>query len=104
MAVDLSKIDCPARAAAWAVERRDLKKGQKAMALAMLYPHGQRGRGKIDPARKSADTAHFSMRGLQTARQILNHSRALAEDVLADRVPLDKALEQVKSEQQRSGC
>jgi hypothetical protein len=36
------------------LERRDLKKGQKAMALAMLFPEEQRGRGKVDPARKSA--------------------------------------------------
>lgn len=35
------------------LERRDLKKGQKAMALAMLFPRGKRGRGKVDPARKS---------------------------------------------------
>lgn len=84
------------------LERRDLKKGQKAMALAMLFPNGARGRGNHDEARKSAETASFSYRRVQEARQIIAHSAALAEDVIADRVPLDKALEQVKREQQQS--
>jgi hypothetical protein len=72
------------------------------MALAMLFPSGERGRGKIDPARKSLESSDFSVQRLRQARQILEHSRALAKDVFADRVRLDKALEQIKTEQQRS--
>ena len=59
------------------------------MALAMLYPNGHRGRGKVDPARKTVDSTDFSYERLKQARAVLAHSRALAEDALADRVPLD---------------
>jgi hypothetical protein len=71
------------------LERRDLKKGQKAMALAMLYPDPEKGgRGK-----KSVATRHgFSKDRLSDARSVLAHSLALAQDVIADRVPLDAAL------------
>jgi hypothetical protein len=82
--------------------RRNLKKGQQAMALAMIYPETRRGRGAQDGARKGAETSSFSYRRLQQARTVLSHSRALAEDVIADRVSLDVALNQVQAEQRAS--
>ncbi len=81
------------------LERRDLKKGQKAMALAMLYPEAKRG---MHSQSRNGTGKEFSKQRLADARAVLRHSSVLAEDVLADRIPLDKALEQIKSEQQRS--
>lgn len=82
------------------LERRDLKKGQKAMALAMLFPEPEKGgRGKVSAAKTSAKRGGFSMDRVDACRAVRAHSEALAQDVLADRVPLDKALEQVKREQ-----
>lgn len=83
------------------LERRDLKKGQKAMALAILFPEAKRGMHsqfgiRTGKQREVSKTRHSE------ARAVLAHSEALAFDVLHDRIPLDKALEQVKSEQQRS--
>jgi len=78
------------------LERRNLTKGQQAMALAMIYPNPDRGRGKKDEARKGAETASFHYRRVQEARSILRHSRALAEDVLAKRCGLDEALDVVE--------
>jgi hypothetical protein len=57
------------------------------MALAMIYPETfERGRGKTVPKRDG-----FSKQRLSDARTVLRHSRALAEDVLADRKSLDAA-------------
>jgi hypothetical protein len=69
----------------------DLSKGQKAMALAMIYPNPERGRGKKDLARKETETGSFSYTRVKDARAVLRHSRALAEDVLKDITPLDAA-------------
>jgi ParB-like chromosome segregation protein Spo0J len=78
------------------LSRRNLTKGQRAMALAMIYPDGGKGgRGKKG---NPAETADFSERRLRDARSVLRHSRALAEGVLANRISLDKALEQVTEE------
>src|SRR4051812_27389030 len=80
-----------------------MTKGQQAMAMAMIYPQPDRGRGKTDDAKKGAETASFSYRRVQEARSVLRHSRALAEDVLANRdVTLDEALDRVRREQERS--
>ena len=40
-------------------QSRNLTKGQQAMALAMIYPESERGRGKKDDARKAAASAAF---------------------------------------------
>jgi hypothetical protein len=57
--------------------RRNLSKGQQAMALAMIYPEPERGRGKQDAAKKGAETASFSYWRVREARSVLRHSRAL---------------------------
>jgi len=51
-----------------------------------------RGHGKKDEAKKLLETRNFSRQRLEQARAVLVHSIALAQDVLHDRVPLDKAL------------
>ena len=73
------------------IARRDLSKGQKALALALLYPEPERGRGKIDPARKDAAGAQFSYRRVQEARQILRYPD-LVEMVRQGTKPFDEAL------------
>jgi hypothetical protein len=88
------------------LERRGLKKGQKAMALAMLYPKPKQGK-KADPEllkklEKLGTTRHAADQRLSQARAVLDHSAALAQDVMADRVPLDAALARVKDEQARA--
>jgi hypothetical protein len=80
------------------LERRNLSKGQQAIALAMIYPEPTRGRGHKDAARKVLETRGFSRQRLEQARTVVRHSRAYAEDVLADRMKLDVALRKVEEE------
>jgi hypothetical protein len=86
------------------IARRDLTKGQKAIALALIYPEGERGRGKIDPARKDAGSAHFSYRRVQEARQIVRHPD-LADMVRLGAKPFDQALtEAAQRAKAETGC
>jgi hypothetical protein len=64
------------------LQRRNLTKGQQAMALAMIYPEAERGRGKKDPARKSPDSGGITQQRLSDARTVLHYSEALAKDVI----------------------
>jgi hypothetical protein len=83
--------------------RRNLTKGQQAMALAMMYPEPEKGgRGKNTEARKAAETAGFSSRRLAEARAVLRHSRDLAESVIAGSLSLDDALKQVEELKQQA--
>jgi len=75
-------------------ERRNVTKGEHAMALALAYPGGQ-GK-KDDDARTSAETAEVSMRRVQVARQVLRYSRELALAVRDGITKLDEALDTVK--------
>jgi hypothetical protein len=71
-------------------------KGEKAMALAMLYPEpGKGGRGNKG---KSSETEGFSSTRLSNARTVLRHSPALAIAVRDGVTKLDEALAQVKAE------
>jgi hypothetical protein len=72
--------------------RRNLTKGQQAMALAMIYPEPERGCGKKDEARQAAVSAGFSGRRLAEARSVLRHSHVLADSVIKGSVSLDEAL------------
>jgi hypothetical protein len=71
------------------------------MALAMIYPEPEKG-GRGRKKERVEETTTFSEKRLQQARAVLRHSRALADEVLKGATPFDKALEQIKSEQQRS--
>jgi hypothetical protein len=65
--------------------RRNVSKGQQAMAIAMLYPEPKRGRGNVAEAHektKREDSASF--RRVKEARQILRHSLELARAVRDD--------------------
>jgi hypothetical protein len=75
--------------------RRNLTKGQQAMALAMIYSEPEKGRGKKDTAKKDAESSSFSYRRVQQARSVLRHSRDLAESVVKGSLSLDEALDKV---------
>jgi hypothetical protein len=68
------------------------------MALAMMYPDGERGRGKNAEARKAQVSGGFSSERLRQARQVLAHRRSLAEDVIKGTKRLDDALAIVQRE------
>jgi hypothetical protein len=73
------------------INRRNLTAGQRAMAMAMVYPEpGERGRGK-----KGKETLHFSKMRLSQARTILRHSPDAAQRILAGdtTVKFDEAYE-----------
>lgn len=78
-------------------ERRDLTKGQRAMAIAMLYPKPERGRGNSDPSRKETEKVSFSR--IKVARQILHHNSDLALAVRDGVLSLDAALDQLREKQ-----
>jgi hypothetical protein len=83
------------------VKRRDLNRGQKAMAVAFAYPEPERGRGKKDLALKVPESGSFKRERLRQARQVLRHSRELAVAVLNDTMKLDAAFAQVEREQRQ---
>ena len=58
------------------IHRRHMTKGQRAMAVAMIYP-------KRIPRGKGSETEHFSKALLSNARAVLEHAPGLAAGVLA---------------------
>jgi hypothetical protein len=70
------------------------------MALAMMFPEGQQGRGKNAEARKALAASGFSSDRLRIARLVLGHSRDLAESVIKGAMSLDDALRQVEEAKQ----
>jgi hypothetical protein len=85
------------------LQRRNLSKGQQAMALAKIYPYAEKGgRGKNVAARKIVETTGFSASRLTQARSVLAYSPALAAEVLKGVMSLDAALEKVNNEQTRA--
>jgi hypothetical protein len=76
------------------VTRRDLTKGQKALAVALIWPApDKRGRGNKSEATKYAESAGFSARLLQDARQIVRHED-LVDMVKSGSMKFDFALTQ----------
>jgi hypothetical protein len=88
------------------LERRNLTKGQQAMALAMIYPKPEQGKRRDPELRKKLGLLGRTERAggerLRQARTILHHSRALAEAVMANRTSFDEALKTVE-EERRAG-
>ena len=73
--------------------------GQRAMAMAMLYPEPEKGgRGKKSSIKRVADTPGFPHR-VKEARAVLKYSRELAEAVMRDGKPLQKALTEARLSQ-----
>lgn len=84
------------------IARRNLSKGQQAMALAMIYPEPEKGgRGKKSEAGKVLENSGFSRQLLDQARTILRYSVELAEDVLVRGTHFDVALRQVREGEQK---
>jgi hypothetical protein len=82
-------------------ERRDLSKSERAMSAAIRHPIAEMGRGKIDPALKSAVAADFSDRMLRKARQVLQSDPDIAIRVRDGVVSLDAALAEITEKQKR---
>jgi ParB-like chromosome segregation protein Spo0J len=81
------------------LHRRNISKGQQAMALAMIYPEDSKGgRGKKNKEFNSG----FSAKRLQQARSVLRFSRPLADEVISGTTPLNDAVEIVRQQEQRS--
>jgi hypothetical protein len=80
--------------------RRNLTKGQQAMALAIIYPEPG-SRTKKDAA-KATESGGFSKSRLREARSVLRHSRELAESVVKGSVSLDEALTKVEELKQQA--
>ena len=84
------------------LKRRNLSKGQQAMALAMMYPEPEKGgRGKKSEAKTSQKLGGFSAARLDQARAVLRWSRTKAEAVLAGGEYLDAVLGEMKAEQEQ---
>jgi hypothetical protein len=77
------------------LERRNLTKGQQAMALAMIYPITRQGKRTEGSATALSVSNKVSTARLSQARSVLRHSQALAESVMARHISLDDALETV---------
>ena len=73
--------------------RRNLTKGQQAMALAMIYPEPEKGgRGKKSEAGKLLVSSGFSRQRLDQARSVQRYSLDLEQGVVKGSLSLDDAL------------
>ncbi len=75
------------------VNRRNISKGQMAMALAKIFPEADEvgGRGK-----KCFPEKQFSRVILSKARTVLAHAPKLVDQVLSGGLPLNEAYEEAK--------
>ena len=72
--------------------RRNLTKGQQAIALAMIYPEAEKG-GRGNKKERVAETSTlFSSKRLQQARRIVAYDRKLADAVRDGLKRFDDAL------------
>lgn len=91
--VELNGADPVAYIISTNVQRRHMTKGQRAMAVAMIYPEGERGgRGKVSAANREV-SSQFSVRLVQQGRMVLRWAPELADAVLAGGQFLDQAYE-----------
>ena len=70
------------------IHRRHMTKGQRAMAVAKIYPEPGRGRGKKDPAK---ETEKVSYSRIKVARYVLQYAPDIAPNVLNGLASLDDA-------------
>lgn len=84
--------------------RRNLSKGQQAMALAMIYPEPEKGgRGKVSHIHESLGVSKGAAQNLLSqARKILGHSIDLAKQVIAGSTHFDEALKSVIAAEQKN--
>jgi len=79
--------------------RRNLSKGQQAMALAIMYPEPEKtAPGKRASTTTLLETKSVSHARLSQARAVLHQSPELAEEVLGGSLSLDDALTKVTQE------
>ena len=78
--------------------RRNISKGQQAIALAMLYPEPEKAGRKKKDANNDKETLQFSRMRLSQARQILAHSRDMAIAIRDGSIKFDEALNKIASE------
>jgi hypothetical protein len=83
------------------LNRRNLTKGQQAMAFAFIYPEGEKG-GRGKKSERVVETTTLSRSRITQARYVLRHSPKLAEAVLKGTTKLDDALSIVREEERRS--
>jgi hypothetical protein len=76
--------------ASFALKRRHLNSGQRAMAVAMMYPTARHG-GVREEGSSSATELDVSSGRLSMARTVLGESRAAAEEVMSGAKFLDTA-------------
>jgi ParB-like chromosome segregation protein Spo0J len=78
------------------VHRRNITSGQRAMAIAMLYPNrGVGGRGK----KNRPDVDGLARQRIADARAVLSYSEELASAVMSGQKPLQAALNETKQSQ-----
>lgn len=73
------------------IMRRHMTKGQRAMAVAMMYPEAEMGRGNSNVPKSLGLSTEY----IRQARTVLKNSKTLAEQVLAGAPSLSVAYEQV---------
>jgi hypothetical protein len=81
--------------------RRNLTKGQQAMALASMYPEPEKGgRGKKGQLKTVTEKVTVSQNRITQARFILKHTPELGKAVLDGDVSFDEALEKARLNEQ----
>jgi len=98
---DLNGRDPLAYIARVNLKRRNMTKGQQAMALAMIYPEAEKG-GRGKKSERAAETVGFSATRLRQARSVLRFSRPMAEGILKGTDSLDQSLRKVDAERLRA--
>jgi hypothetical protein len=74
------------------INRRHMTKGQRAMAVAKIYPEPKWGRH----SEFQNETGEFSKAHLSRARAILHYASDLADNVLAGSLSIDSAYEEAR--------
>jgi len=78
------------------INRRHMTKGQRAMAVAMIYPDGEKGgRGKVSMF--SGEFSKYMQNAISEARTILSYAPDAAQSVLAGGTPLTDAYKTAQS-------
>jgi ParB-like nuclease domain len=84
------------------VHRRNLTPGQRAMAVAMIRPEPEQGKGGGRGKKKvatSGDVSGVAQQRISDARAVLRYSRKLAEAVMSGDKPLKAALAEARQSQ-----
>ncbi len=72
------------------IHRRNMTKGQRAMAVALIYPEPEKG-GRGKKSGNSKENLGFSTMLLSNARTVLQYAKDHVRDVMSGAMPLDEA-------------